>query len=225
MADSLAWKIIRSAPPGVIDLDELVNVGLHAAWLAIERYDEARSVLTTFMQLRIRGAMLDHMRSMDFVPRLVRVQNAKLSAAERACYVRNDRPATDEELSEEMNVAVSTVVSYRLKSQRAAKSLSDVVLHNEGKNIERGEEIVDHTPKHPWFNLANMDLLRNAMRGFNKHERLIVICYLVEGDTMRQIGRQLDLSESRISQMYSGLLPRMQKNLRRLEEYSNLQPA
>lgn len=225
MTDSLAWKIVRSAPPNVIDLDELVNVGLHAAWLAIDRYDETRSVLTTFMQLRIRGAMLDHMRSMDFVPRLVRVQNSKLFAAEHAYHVRNGRPATDEELSEELNVAVSTVVSYRLESQRAAKSLSDVVMRGEERSIERGDEIADHTPKLPWFNLANMDLLRNAMRGFNKHERLIVICYLVEGDTMREIGRQLDLSESRISQIWSGLVLRMRTNLRRLEEYADLQHA
>lgn len=224
MVDSAAWKIVRSAPPGIIDLDELVNVGLHAVWLSLPRFDPERSRLTTYLQPRARGAMLDHLRITDAVPRLVRQQNAKLSAAERVCYGRLNRAATDEELAAELQVDVATVGIYREQSQRTTKSLSDVVLHGE-RNIERGEEITDHTPKHPWFNIANMDLLRNAMRGFNKHERLIVIGYLVEGDTMKQIGKQLDLSESRISQMFTGLLPRMRTNLRRLEEYADLQHA
>lgn len=226
MIDSSAWKIVRSAPPGIIDLDELVNVGLHAVWLSLPRFDPERSRLTAFMQPRARGAMLDHLRSMDAVPRLVRQQNAKLTAAEMACYKRLGRTATDYEVAAELQVDVAALIVYREQSERMTKSLSDIVMHGEGdRSIERGDEISDHTPKHPWFNIANMDLLRNAMRGFNKHERLIVIGYLVEGDTMKQIGKQLDLSESRISQMYTGLLPRMRTNLRRLEEYADLQHA
>jgi len=175
---------IWSRLPEGVELDDLISAGIFGLMDAIDAFDTERGVkFETYCVPRIRGAMLDELRSMDWVPRLVRSKASKMMSDANAVGLIS------------LNKKWYETDSY--KDVREIDILED----------KKGED--------PTRRIQKNDLMRLVTKGLNRNERLIIILYYYEELTMKEIGATLDLSESRVSQMHSSIVQRLQTQLGR----------
>src|SRR6516162_7997554 len=219
-----AERIWQRLPEGV-DLDDLISAGVFGLMDAIDAFDLSRGVkFETYCVPRIRGAMLDELRTMDWVPRLVRSKSSKLEEARKALEAEHGRPPRPEEMAERLGVSLEEL--DRMMGEATAVSL--VSLNKKWyetdsyKDVREIDILEDKKAEDPTHRLQNRDLMRLVTRGLNRNERLIIILYYYEDMTMKEIGATLDLSESRVSQMHSSIVARLQQQLaKRRPEFSN----
>jgi RNA polymerase sigma factor for flagellar operon FliA len=218
-----AERIWSRLPEGV-DLDDLISAGVFGLMDAIEAYDLERGVkFETYCVPRIRGAMLDELRTMDWVPRLVRSKHSKLEETRKALEAELGRPPRPEEMAARMGV---TLEEYE-KMLGDATAVSLISLNKKWyetdsyKDVREIDILEDKKAEDPTRRLQARDLMRLVTRGLNRNERLIIILYYYEDMTMKEIGATLDLSESRVSQMHSSIVARLQAQLaKRKPEFS-----
>jgi RNA polymerase sigma factor FliA len=219
-----AERIWSRLPEGV-ELDDLISAGIFGLMDAIEAFDTTRGVkFETYCVPRIRGAMLDELRTMDWVPRLVRSKASKLEDARKTLEATLGRPPRPEELAERLSVSIEELAA--MVGEATAVSL--VSLNKKWyetdsyKDVREIDILEDKKAEDPTHRLQNRDLMRLVTRGLNRNERLIIILYYYEDMTMKEIGATLDLSESRVSQMHSSIVARLQQQLaKRRAEFSN----
>jgi len=219
-----AERIWARLPDGV-DLDDLISAGVFGLMDAIESFDLERGVkFETYCVPRIRGAMLDELRTMDWVPRLVRSKASKLEDARKTLEAEKGRPPRQEELAERLGLSLDEL--HALINEASAVSL--VSLNKKWyetdsyKDVREIDILEDKKAEDPTRRLQNRDLMRLVTRGLSRNERLIIILYYYEEMTMKEIGQTLDLSESRVSQMHSSIISRLQSLLnQRKPEFSN----
>jgi len=219
-----AERIWARLPDGV-ELDDLISAGTFGLMDAIEAFDPNRGVkFETYCVPRIRGAMLDELRTMDWVPRLVRSKASRLEEARKSLEAELGRPPRSEELAQKLNISVEEL--DHLVGEATAVSL--VSLNKKWyetdsyKDVREIDILEDKKAEDPTHRLQNRDLMRLVTRGLNRNERLIIILYYYEDMTMKEIGATLDLSESRVSQMHSSIVSRLQTQLaKRRPEFSN----
>jgi RNA polymerase sigma factor FliA len=210
-----AERIWSRLPEGV-ELDDLISAGVFGLMDAIDAFDLERGVkFETYCVPRIRGAMLDELRTMDWVPRLVRSKASRLEEARKALEAEHGRPPRPEELAEKL--AISLEELDHMVGEATAVSL--VSLNKKWyetdsyKDVREIDILEDKKAEDPTHRLQNRDLMRLVTRGLNRNERLIIILYYYEDMTMKEIGATLDLSESRVSQMHSSIVARLQSQL------------
>src|SRR5690242_8194828 len=216
---------IWSRLPDGVELDDLVSAGVFGLMDAINAFDLTRGVkFETYCVPRIRGAMLDELRTMDWVPRLVRSKASKLEEVRKSLEVELGRPPRTDEVSERMGVSLQELE----KMVGDATAVSLVSLNKKWyetdsyKDVREIDILEDKKAEDPTHRLQNRDLMRLVTRGLNRNERLIIILYYYEDMTMKEIGATLDLSESRVSQMHSSIVARLQAQLaQRRPEFSN----
>jgi RNA polymerase sigma factor FliA len=202
--------------PREIDVDDLISDGIFGLVDSIETFDPGRGVeFEVFSDHRIRGAMLDKLRQMDWVPRLVRLRHRRVDEASRQYEIKYGRRATDVELAEEMGVSTEEFLDLARSATAPGtislnRTYSDVVASGDAQEIEfaspeESEDVAGQLQK---------DDLRNVIiRGLNRRERLLITLYYYEGMTMKEVGATLRLSESRVSQMHTSILLRLQRTL------------
>lgn len=218
-----AERIWSRLPDGV-ELDDLISAGVFGLMDAIDAFDLDRGVkFETYCVPRIRGAMLDELRTMDWVPRLVRSKASKLEEARKTLEAMHGRPPRPEEMAERLQVSMEEL--GKLMGEATAVSL--VSLNKKWyetdsyKDVREIDILEDKKAEDPTHRLQNRDLMRLVTRGLNRNERLIIILYYYEDMTMKEIGATLDLSESRVSQMHSSIVSRLQAQLcKRRPEFS-----
>lgn len=218
-----AERIWARLPDGV-ELDDLISAGVFGLMDAIDAFDLNRGVkFETYCVPRIRGAMLDELRTMDWVPRLVRSKATKLEEARKTLEAHLGRPPSGEELAQKLGVSEEEL--QHMVGEATAVSL--VSLNKKWyetdsyKDVREIDILEDKKSEDPTHRLQNRDLMRLVTRGLNRNERLIIILYYYEDMTMKEIGATLDLSESRVSQMHSSIVSRLQAQLsRRRPEFS-----
>ncbi len=210
-----AERIWQRLPEGV-DLDDLISAGVFGLMDAIDAFDLGRGVkFETYCVPRIRGAMLDELRTMDWVPRLVRSKATKMEEARKALEARHGRPPTDAELAEQLGIPME---EYE-KMAADANAVGLISLNKKWyetdsyKDVREIDILEDKKGEDPTRRLQRKDLMRMVTRGLNRNERLIIILYYYEELTMKEIGATLDLSESRVSQMHSAIIQRLQSQL------------
>jgi RNA polymerase sigma factor for flagellar operon FliA len=219
-----AERIWARLPEGV-DLDDLISAGVFGLMDAIDAFDLERGVkFETYCVPRIRGAMLDELRTMDWVPRLVRSKHTKLEETRKSLEASLGRPPRAEEMALKLGV---TIEDYE-KISGDATAVSLVSLNKKWyetdsyKDVREIDILEDKKAEDPTHKLQNRDLMRLVTRGLNRNERLIIILYYYEDMTMKEIGATLDLSESRVSQMHSSIVSRLQQQLaKRRPEFGN----
>jgi len=219
-----AERIWSRLPEGV-ELDDLISAGVFGLMDAIDAFDLERGVkFETYCVPRIRGAMLDELRTMDWVPRLVRSKASKLEEARKSLEAAYGRPPLPEELAAKLGVSMEELQG--LVGEATAVSL--VSLNKKWyetdsyKDVREIDILEDKKAEDPTHRIQNRDLMRLVTRGLNRNERLIIILYYYEDMTMKEIGATLDLSESRVSQMHSSIVSRLQGQLsKRRPEFSN----
>jgi len=212
-----AERVWAKLPDGV-DLNDLISAGVFGLMDAIEAFDMDRGVkFETYCVPRIRGAMLDELRTMDWVPRLVRSKASKLEAARKELEAMHGRPPTDIELASKMELSLDDF--DKLKSEASAVSL--VSLNKKWyetdsyKDVREIDVVEDQKGEDPTLGIQKRDVMKLVTKGLNRNERLIIILYYYEELTMKEIGQTLGLSESRVSQMHSSIVARLKDQLRR----------
>ena len=210
-------RIWARLPDGV-ELDDLISAGVFGLMDAIKAYDMSRGVkFETYCVPRIRGAMLDELRSMDWVPRLVRSKASKLNEAIKVLEARLGRSPSEAELAAQLEISIPELE----KMISDANAVGLISLNKKWyetdsyKDVREIDILEDKKGEDPTRRIQKSDLMRLVTKGLNRNERLIIILYYYEEMTMKEIGSTLDLSESRVSQMHSAIVQRLQGQLGR----------
>lgn len=210
---SRAERVWSRLPEG-IELDDLISVGTLGLMDAISAYDLSRGVrFEAFCLPRIQGSMVDELRAMDWVPRMVRSKATKLNEAYKVLEVRLGRKPSDQEVADQLEIPVEELHQLFAETHSVnISSLDKTWSENDGsKDVREIDILADRRSEDPTERLAKVDLIRSFTKGLTKTERLIVILYYYEEMTMREIGATLELSESRVSQMHSAIVERIKK--------------
>jgi RNA polymerase sigma factor for flagellar operon FliA len=208
-------RIWARLPEGV-ELDDLISAGVFGLMDAIDAFDLSRGVkFETYCVPRIRGAMLDELRTMDWVPRLVRSKASKLNEAIKNLEARLGRQPSEAELAEELGISVAELEKMILDANAVNLiSLNKKWYETDSyKDVREIDILEDKKGEDPTKRIQKNDLMRLVTKGLNRNERLIIILYYYEELTMKEIGATLDLSESRVSQMHSSIVQRLQSQL------------
>jgi RNA polymerase sigma factor for flagellar operon FliA len=210
-------RIWARLPEGV-ELDDLISAGVFGLMDAIDAFDLTRGVkFETYCVPRIRGAMLDELRTMDWVPRLVRSKASKLNEAMKTLEARLGRTPSEAELAHELQISVPELEKMMLDANAVNLiSLNKKWYETDSyKDVREIDILEDKKGEDPTKRIQRNDLMRLVTKGLNRNERLIIILYYYEELTMKEIGATLDLSESRVSQMHSSIVQRLQGQLGR----------
>jgi len=213
---------LHSKLPDKVELDDLVSAGIFGLMDAIDAFDPERGVkFETYCSPRIRGSILDELRSMDWVPRLVRARAHQLAKAIHSLEIHLGRKPTEKEIAKELNM--DTEEFNRLRRDANAVSLVSLDTKygdsDSEKDMREIDIIKDERSKNPVIEAQKRDLKSLLTKGLTRAERLIIVLYYYEEMTMKEIGATLDLSESRVSQMHSSIIARLkaQMNTRKKE--------
>lgn len=217
---------IWSRLPEGVELDDLISAGVFGLMDAIDAFDLSRGVkFETYCVPRIRGAMLDELRTMDWVPRLVRSKASKLGEATKTLEAKFGRHPTEQELADHMGLSLPELEKMMLDANAVNLiSLNKKWYETDSyKDVREIDILEDKKGEDPTRRIQKNDLMRLVTKGLNRNERLIIILYYYEELTMKEIGATLDLSESRVSQMHSSIVQRLQTQLgRRRPEFGHI---
>lgn len=202
--------------PDEVDVDDLMSSGVFGLLDAIDAFDLERGVkFETYCAPRIRGAILDELRNMDWVPRLVRHRAHKLAEVTRTLEVELGRIPNEDEIARRLGMSRP----HFEKLMRDANAVTLLSLSRRFTDDDASRDVfeIDVVPDDqtldPVIEAQKQDIRELVTRGLNRAERLIVVLYYYEQMTMKQIGETLDLSESRVSQMHSAILERLRTQL------------
>ncbi len=220
---------IHAKLPGEVDIEDLMSAGIFGLMDAVDAFDLDRGVkFETYCAPRIRGAILDELRSMDWVPRLVRSRTTKVEGARKRLVMELGRNPTEKEVAEALGVGMS---EYR-KLAKDAGAVGVVSLNRKwfetdsNKDVREIDVLQDNRQINPLTQVQKTDLKDLLTKGLSRAERLILILYYYEEMTMKEIGQTLDLSESRVSQMHSSILARLKAQMsHRSTEFSQQEQA
>ena len=207
--------------PAEVDTNDLMSAGSFGLMDAINAYDPDRNVkFETYCTQRIRGAIFDELRSMDWVPRLVRSRTAKFETTRKQIEMETGRAAGDDEIADRLQLSDE---EYK-KLKRDSRPVTQVSLNRKwfetdsSKDVREIDVVKDTRQENPLTAVQRQDLQSLLTKGLSRAERLIVILYYYEEMTMKEIGLTLDLSESRVSQMHSSILARLKAQMQHREK-------
>jgi len=207
---------IHAKLPDEVELDDLMSAGIFGLMDAIAAFDLERGVkFETYCAPRIRGAILDELRSMDWVPRLVRSRAHKLDGATKQLEVELGRAPTNDEVAKRLRISMNEFE----KMAKDASAVTTVSLSRKwfetdsNKDVREIDVLEDKRGADPVREIQRKDLKELITKGLSRAERLIIILYYFEEMTMKEIGATLDLSESRVSQMHSSILMRLKAQI------------
>jgi RNA polymerase sigma factor for flagellar operon FliA len=207
---------LHSRLPNEVEVDDLSSSGLFGLLDAIAAYDPERGVrFETYCSQRVRGAIFDELRAMDWVPRLVRSRTAKVERCRKELEMELGRGASDDEICGRLGVDDGEFK----KITKDSKPVGVVSMNrrwtndNDGRDGREVDVVRDTRQPNPVVKLQRDDLKHLLTKGLSRAERLIIILYYYEEMTMKEIGVTLDLSESRVSQMHSSVLARLKAQM------------
>lgn len=219
IAGRLAIKL-----PKHISLDDLLSAGIMGLLDAIEKFNAEKGVeFKSYAEFRIRGAMIDELRAMDWVPRSIRRNTKRLEEAYARVEKEKMRPATDEEVAHELGLDLEAF--YRLLDETKGVSL---ISEDECVNLVAQDGAVEWKTPHAGRAMTPLDSLRlgevrqviaESVDRLPKNERTVVALYYYEELTMKEIGDVMGYTESRVSQLHTKAVIRLRSNLKSYFDY------
>ncbi len=210
----VAEKMIERLPHNV-QVEDLVSAGVFGLFDAVEKFDLSRGVkFETYCVGRVRGAMLDELRHMDWVPRLTRARANKLEEAYTRLEKANGRAPTDVELAKELGISIDQLDElYREVSGASIVTLQRRALDKDPNQL--GVDIMeDEKIEGPFPANSRKDLVEFCKKKLSVKERNILVMYYFEDLTLKEIGTILELSESRVCQLHAKLITRLRAYLK-----------
>ena len=218
LVKTIAERLLQTLPKS-IELDDLTSAGTFGLMDAIDGFDLSRGIkFKTYCTTRIRGSILDELRSQDWVPRLVRLKAHRLEKATRKLEGELGRDPNEFELAEAMGMSLPELQATEAEANaKTIFSLSEKWDDgDDDKEMEKVEILADKRGVDPIQTMQQKDVLEAITRNLTKKERLIIIMYYYEGLTMREIGEIMELTESRVCQIHSNVMSRLKAQLNRV---------
>ncbi len=217
---------LSSQLPQTVDTADLISYGIFGLIDAIDKFDPSRGIkFETYAIARIKGAIIDELRSMDWVPRSVRAKAREIEAAYIKLENELKRIPTDEEVAQEIGVSVK-----ELQDILARLSYTSVVSFEElwiggadrdertnGRVSVRDENAED--PVQMFENEEIKHILAQAIDRLPDREKTVIALYYYEGLTLKEIGAVLGVTESRVSQLHTKAVLRLRARLRAATGY------
>jgi RNA polymerase sigma factor for flagellar operon FliA len=203
--------------PPHIEIDDLVSWGIVGLLDAIEKYDPKKEALfSTYAQFRIRGAILDHLRSLDWVPRSVRQKAALIERVTHELEGRLGRPPVEDEIAHELDLSLAQYQDLLGKvGEMTLFSLEDLGFGSGEERFgqESEDEEADADPLRALLSQERVHLVADAIGQLPDREKLVIALYYNEDLTMKEVGGVLGLTESRVSQLHSQAMLRLKRYL------------
>ncbi|MDR1179351.1 MAG: RNA polymerase sigma factor WhiG [Spirochaetales bacterium] len=219
----VAGKIAVSMPHNV-EFDDLVGFGVFGLFDAINKFDPDKHVkFKTYAVTRIRGAIFDELRSIDWVPRSVRQKSREVEDTMRHLESSLGRSATDEELANAMGVSIKELGKTLLKiSTTSMMSLSDMWSSGEDNDkISIGDSIESPRSMNPEAIVEKEEIKQVIIRTIDElpeKEKKVLVLYYYEDLTLKEIGKVLEVTESRVSQLHTKAIIRLRSKLTNIKK-------
>jgi RNA polymerase sigma factor for flagellar operon FliA len=199
--------------PGHVERADLVSYGIFGLIDAVERFDPDRGCrFETYAIARIKGAIIDELRSLDWVPRSVRTRAREIERAISQLEARLHRPPSDEEIAKQVGITVEELEASLTDIARSSIAALDELWRAGGDRIALIETIEDTEAPAPERSLAETELreaLREATARLPEREKLVVGLYYYNELTLREIGEVLGVTEGRVSQLHTKAVLRL----------------
>lgn len=209
--DRVARRVARRLPPSV-SFDDLVSAGRLGLVEAFKRYNPSlNDNFTAYAELRIRGAIFDEVRSMDWAPRAVRRRSQQLRKAEQSLTNALGRKPEREELAAHLDMSEEGL-------QRVEQELRAVLLV-EGDVLDRVGQGAEPSPAKCLILHERVDQLAAAIEKLPERERKVIAMYYLQDMRLKQIGQQLGVTESRACQLHTRALSRLHDGLSKLDGF------
>ncbi len=200
-----------------VEYDDLVSYGIFGLIDAIDKYDYAKEVkFETYASLRIRGAILDQIRKMDWIPRTIRQKQKRIDAVCKDIETRLGRSATDEEIASALGISDDEYLEWQSQMK-----ITNMVSLNE--YMEQGAEVPAEGNQFttarfdsPEENIEKEELkkvLEESLEQLTEKEKKVILLYYYEDLTLKEISNVLEVSESRISQLHTRALQKMKTKM------------
>lgn len=198
-----------------VEYEDLVSYGIFGLIDAIDKFDYRKGIkFETYASLRIRGAILDQIRKMDWIPRSVRQKQRQIDAAITKLESAEDKTATDEEIAKELDISLEEY--YVWQGQTKVTGIASI-----DEFVEQGIEVrafdnqkyADNEPEKVYEKEELKNLLKESLDKLTEKERMVVVLYYYEELTLKEISSVLKVSESRVSQLHTKALQKMKQIL------------
>ncbi len=219
MVKFVAGRLGAGLPSHVDDAD-LISYGLMGLIGAIERFEPERGIkFETFAMTRIRGAIIDELRSLDWVPRSVRSRAREIEAAQAKLEHELQRAPSEAELAARLDISEEELQTSLLEIANSSVYALDelwTVSDSSGDQVSLLDTISDPRAEDPQESLASSevkDRLTEAISSLPEREQLVVALYYYENLTLREIGEVLGVTESRVSQLHTKAVMRLKSGM------------
>ncbi len=198
-----------------VEYDDLVGYGIFGLIDAIDKYELTKGVkFETYASLRIRGAILDQIRKMDWIPRTIRQKQKKLETAMHDLEVKLGRTASNDELAQELDITLEELED--LVNQTTLSnlvSLDEYLEQGSEVQVEAGNQQRFEQPEQVIERQELKRMLAEAIDSLTEKEQKVIAFYYFEELTLKEISRILEVSESRVSQLHTKALRKMKDKL------------
>lgn len=216
IAERLAARLPRN-----VAVDDLASAGIFGLIDAIDGFDMSRDVkFETYCSTRVKGAILDELRTLDWVPRLVRSRSHKYDKAISELSAELKRDPSEDEIAKRLGVNRAEFEKI-VKERNAAYTLSlsrEWGSEDGSKEMRQADLVADKRVADPGDSLQRQELKSLITRSLSETEKLVMVLYYYEELTMKEIGAVLDISESRVCQIHAEIVRRLHDQLRGTRE-------
>jgi RNA polymerase sigma factor for flagellar operon FliA len=198
-----------------VDYDDLVGYGIFGLIDAVDKFDYSKGVkFETYASFRIRGAILDEIRKMDWIPRTLRQKQRKIDAAFHKIESEQGRMATDEEVAKELDISVEEYDLWQSQTKVSnLLSLDEYLEQGSEVNMEANLSTQYDLPEKVVEKKELKDILIQSLDALTEKEKKVITLYYYEDLTLKEISLILEVSESRISQLHTKALQKMRLRL------------
>jgi len=198
-----------------VEFEELVSFGVFGLIDAVNKFQLTKNVkFETYASLRIRGAILDSVRKMDWIPRSLRHKQKKVDLVMSELETELGREPTDEELAQKLGINLDELQEVITETNISAMvSLDEYTEQNYESNINEFTTNKSEQPEYEIEKKETKEMLKSAVNSLSEREQKIIFLYYFEELTLKEISKILEISESRISQIHSRAIVRLRGKL------------